>query len=64
MTPFTQTDYMMTPSECDKLCIFDVICKATTVKAIQRDTQNIINKSKLNYETWKEGRKKTQRNEK
>lgn len=36
---FTQTGKLVTPLDYDKLCIRNVIPKATIKKAIQRDTQ-------------------------
>lgn len=39
MTHFSQTDKMMTPLDYNKLRVYNVIPKATTKKAMQRDTQ-------------------------
>lgn len=41
MIHFTQTGKMMTPSDYDKLCTYNVKPKATAKKAIQRDTQKL-----------------------
>lgn len=38
----------MNPVDYYKLCIYNVILTATTKKAIQKDIQNIIDKSKWN----------------
>ena len=46
---FTQTGKLMTPSDRDNLCIYNVLPKATTKKAIQRVTQKHCNKPRLNY---------------
>lgn len=44
---FTQTCKTMTPVECDNLCGYNIIPRATTKKAIQRDRlKNNKNKSK------------------
>lgn len=39
----------MTSSDYEELCIYNVITKATTKKAMQRDTKNTVYKSKGNY---------------
>lgn len=39
MTYLTQSGKMMTPSDYDEFCIYNVLPKATTKKATQRDTK-------------------------
>lgn len=38
---------MLIPVDCDKLCIYNVISRANTIKAIQKDTlKNTVSNSK------------------
>lgn len=55
---------MWTPVDCDKVFICNVTPRATTIKAIQKETlKNAIDKSKLNLSSPQEGKKKEQKNE-
>lgn len=56
---------MLTPRDCDKLCIYNVILRVITIKAYTEEILgNTVDKSKLNLSNLQQGKKKENKTEK